>query len=121
MIGSAAVKMEWNHETLTTRLNAKSLYKSNVIRDSKRLLTSQLGSNINTTYTAIGRPSQVETEEQLAFVNLLHKTIASVDVTKKAVTKDKAQTNLRSFLKKQMAFAPKKQVFRTSYFCFKLK
>ena len=56
MIGSAAAKMEWNHEILTTRLNAKSLYKSNVIRDSKRLLMSQLGSSINTSYTAIGRP-----------------------------------------------------------------
>ena len=111
MIGSAAVKMEWNHETLTTRLNAKSLYKSNVIRDSKRLLTSQLGSNINTTYTSIGRPSQVETEEQLAFVNLLHETIASVDVTKKAVSKDKTQTNLRSFLKRPDAISTKKTGF----------
>ena len=94
MVGSAAVKMEWNSEILKTWLNAKSLYKSNVIRDSKRLLTSQLGSNINTTYTAIGRPSQVETDEQLAFVNLLHETIAKVDVgvTKKAATKDITQS-----------------------------
>ena len=108
MVGSAAVKMEWNSEILKTWLDAKSLYKSNVIRDSKRLLTSQLGSNINTTYTAIGRPSQVETEEQLAFVNLLHETIASVDVTKKAVSKDKTQTNLKSYLQKPVAIRTKK-------------
>ena len=74
-------------------------------------MKSQLGSNINTTYTAIGRPSQVETEEQLAFVNLLHETIASVDATKKAVSKDKAQTNLRSFLKKPDALRTKKSGF----------
>ena len=111
MIGSAAAKMEWNHETLTTRLNAKSLYKSNVIRDSKKLLMSQLGSSINASYTAIGRPSQVETEEQLAFVNLLHETISSVEATKKAVSKDKSQTNLRSYLKKPEGFRAKKSGF----------
>ena len=111
MIGSAAAKMEWNHETLTTRLNAKSLYKSNVIRDSKRLLMSQLGSSINASYTAISRPSQVKTEEHLAFVILLHETISSVDVSKKAVVKDKSQTNLRSFLKKPDGFRTKKTGF----------
>ena len=108
MIGSAAVKMEWNKDILTTRLNAKSLYKSNVIRESKKLLMSQLGSNINASYTAIGRPSQVETGEQLVFVNLLHETISSVDVIKKATTKDKSQTNLRSYLKKPEGFRTKK-------------
>ena len=54
---------------------------------------------------------QVETEEQLAFVNLLHETIASVDVTKKAVSKDKTQTNLRSFLKRPDAISTKKTGF----------
>ena len=108
MIGSAAAKMEWNKEILTKRINANSLYKSNVIRDSKKLLTSQLGSNINASYTAIGRPSQVETEEQLVFVNLLHETISSVDIAKKAAIKDKTQTNLRSYLKKPEGFRTKK-------------
>ena len=110
MVGTASANMEWNSETLKTRLEAKSLYKSNVIRDSKRLLTSQLGSNINTTYTAIGRLSQVETEEQLAFLNLLHDTIAKVDmgVTKKAVNKDKSQSSLKSFLKVPEANGTKK-------------
>ena len=95
---------------LKTRLEAKSLYKSNVIRDSKKLLTSQLGSNINTNYTAIGRPSQVENEEQLAFLNHLHDTIIKVDIgeTKKVVKKDKTQPKLKSFLRPPEANCIKK-------------
>ena len=62
MVGAASVKMEWKTEVLNNRLKTKSLYRSGVVRDSKKLLTSQLGSNINKNYTAIGRPSQVENE-----------------------------------------------------------
>ena len=70
---------------------------------------SQLGSNIDASYIGIGRPSQVETEEQLAFVNLLHETISSVDINKKAVMKDKSQSSLRSYLKKPESIRSKKQ------------
>ena len=66
MVGTASVNMEWNTEVLNNRLETKSLYKSGVVRDSKKLLTSQLGSNINKNYTAIGRPSRVGNKEQLA-------------------------------------------------------
>ena len=68
--------------------------------NSKKFLTSQLGSNINNNYTSICHPSQVETEEQLAFINHLHETIMKVELnsTKKSVEKDKTQTKL-SFLK----------------------
>jgi hypothetical protein len=109
MIGSAAVKMGWNKEVLTTRLNTKALYKSNVVRNSKKLLMSQLGSNIDASYIGIGQPSQVVTEEQLAFVNLLHKTISSVDMITKTVAKDKSQSSLRSYLKKPESIRSKKQ------------
>jgi hypothetical protein len=108
LIGSAAVKMGWSKEILTTRLNNKALYKSNVVRNSKKLLMSQLGSNIDASYTGIGRPSQVETEEQLAFVLHLHDTISSVDINVKTTVKDKSQSTLRSYLKKP-EFRPKKQ------------
>ena len=80
MVGTASVNMEWNTEVLNNRLETKSLYKSGVVRDSKKLLTSQLASNINKNYTAIGRPSQVKNEEQLAFINHLHDTITKVDI-----------------------------------------
>ena len=85
-------------------------YKSGVVRDSKKLLTSQLGSNINQNYTAIGRPSQVENEEQLAFLNHLHDTITKVDIgaTKKAVKNDKTQPKLKSYLKLPEANRTKK-------------
>ena len=69
---------------------------------------SQLGSNIDASYVGIGRPSQVETEEQLAFVNLLHETISSVDTHKKA-EKDMTQSSLRSYLKKPESIRSKKQ------------
>ena len=108
LIGSAAVKMGWNKEVLTARLNNKALYKSQVVRNSKKLLMSQLGSNIDTSYTGIGQPSQVETEEQLAFVLHLHDTISSVDINVKTTVKDKSQSTLRSYLKKP-EFRPKKQ------------
>ena len=99
MVGTASVNMEWNTEVLNNRLETKSLYKSGVVRDSKKLLTSQLGSNINKNYTAIGRLSQVENEEQLTFKNKLHDTIIKVDIgaTKKVVKKDKSQP--KSYLK----------------------
>ena len=96
MVGAASVNMEWKTETLNNRLKSKSLYRSGVVRNSKKLLTSQLGMNINKNYTSIGRPSQVETEEQLAFLNHLHDTISKVDLgaSKKSVEKDKSQTKL---------------------------
>ena len=109
LVGSAAVKMGWNKEVLTTRLNTKALYKSNVIRNSKKLLMSQLGSNIDASYTGIGRPFQVETEEQLAFVVHLHETISSVDINTKTTMKDKSQSSLRSYLKKPESIRSKKQ------------
>ena len=108
LIGSAAVKMGWSKEILTNRLDKKALYKSNVVRNSKKLLMSQLGSNIDASYTGIGRPSQVETEEQLAFVLHLHDTISSVDINVKTTVKDKSQSTLRSYLKKP-DFRSKKQ------------
>ena len=92
--------MGWSKDTLTNRINNKALYKSNVIRNSKKLLMSQLGSNIDASYTGIGRPFQVETEEQLAFVLHLHDTISSVDINVKTTVKDKSQSTLRSYLKK---------------------
>ena len=55
MVGTTSVNMEWKTEVLNNRLETKSLYRSGVVRDSKTLLTSQLGSNINKDYTAIGR------------------------------------------------------------------
>ena len=75
MVGAASVNMEWKTETLNNRLKSKSLYRSGVERNSKKLLTSQLGSNIDKNYTSNGPPPQVENDEQLAFLNHLHDTI----------------------------------------------
>merc|ERR1711888_504539 len=80
MVGEAAVNMEWSMEVLTDQLKSKSLYRSGVVRNSKKFLSSQLGANIDNNYASIGQPSQVETEEQLAFINNLHETIMKVEL-----------------------------------------
>ena len=58
-----------------------------------------MGANIDNYYASIGQPSQVETEEQLAFINHLHETIMKVELNsiRKRNEKDKNQPKI-SFL-----------------------
>ena len=68
MVGEGATKLEWNKEKLLDRVQYKSLYKSGVVRNVKRLLKSQLGANIDNNYVPIGHPLHVGNEEQLDFI-----------------------------------------------------
>ena len=57
----------------------KSLFKRKEVRKAKGLLESFSGRDMDSSYPQIGRPPQIETAEQMAFLKLLHKTIKETE------------------------------------------
>ena len=75
----SAKNLKFSETDLEKRLEMKSLFKSHEIRKAKGLLESFSGGDMDISYPQIGRPSQIETSEQVEFVLLLHKTIKETE------------------------------------------
>ena len=78
-VGVSAKNLKFSESDLEKRLEMKSLFKSHEIRKAKGLLESFSGGDKDISYPQIGRPSQIETSEQVDFVKLLHKTIKETE------------------------------------------
>ena len=93
-VGASAKNLKFNETELEKRLEVKSLFKSNEIRKAKGLLESFSGGDMDTTYPQIGKPSQIETSEQLAFVLHLHKIIKETERGPTSIPKSKKQSKM---------------------------
>ena len=83
--------------TQLNHIKNKTLLKSGVVRNAKRLLQSPLGTSIDTNYVAIGTPEQIVNEDKLNFANFLHVTISKLELNlpiKKNLNKDISHSRL---------------------------
>ena len=69
MVGEAASNLNWNWDKLLERVKNKTLFKSGVVRNAKRLLQSPLGTSIDTNYVTIGNPEQIDTDGMIQLAN----------------------------------------------------